>query len=202
MPPAALVRISVRTPSRPRTRVANVDRPEVVPLVEVRPPRRARRRACPPTAPTTSVPAWPITAEAGQFGNLAVRNRRRVCCSPAAKSPSPDPSTMATSGTLADPAAQRLDGLLGTLVRSRRSQQEPRDRRGDEVGERAGQHRAQPEARQVVPARRRQRADAADLDADRAEVREAAQRERRDGERAGIERRASSGRAASRRRTR
>src|SRR4029078_5451562 len=70
----------------------------------------------------------------------------------------------------------------------RASQQEPRDRGRHEVGQCPREHRAQPEARQVVAAGRSQRADAADLDADRAEVGEAAQREGGDGERLRIER--------------
>src|SRR5207237_6335632 len=45
----------------------------------------------------------------------------------------------------------------------------------------------QTEPRQIVPAVRRERADAADLDADRAEIREAAQRKRADRERLRIE---------------
>ena len=89
--------------------------------------------------------------------------------------------------------ADRVPGRSGRLRRRRRSgpgsQQRSRNRRGDEVGERAGDHRADAEPRQIVPARRRQRADAAELDADRREVGEAAQREGGDGERARIERR-------------
>ena len=59
----------------------------------------------------------------------------------------------------------------------------PRERRREEVRERPGDHRAKAEPRQIVLALGRERADAADLNPDRAEVREAAQRERGDGER-------------------
>src|SRR5436305_8354614 len=68
------------------------------------------------------------------------------------------------------------------------SEKESSDRGGHEIRQRAGEHRAEAEPRQVVAPVWRQRADAADLDADRAEVREAAQRESRDRERLRIER--------------
>ena len=202
MPPAALVRMSVRTPSRPRTRVANVDRPEVVALVEVR-AARERRDPPPGRGPDDELPGMPdhrrAPASSGsrRTGSSRVRAARRRNRPARAEHDGRRPATDRR------PAAQRTRRPAArAVVVASRSQQEPGDRRGDEVRERAGQHRAQAEPRQVVPARRRQRADAADLDADRAEVREAAQREGRDRERARIERRASSARAASRRRTR
>ena len=87
-----------------------------------------------------------------------------------------------------DAAANGVGRLLDVVVVAP-SQQEAGNRRGHEVGQRAGEHRAQAEPRQIVTPVRREPADAADLHADRAEVREAAQRERRDRERLRIERR-------------
>jgi hypothetical protein len=52
-------------------------------------------------------------------------------------------------------------------------EQEAGDRRRHEVRQRAGEHGPQPQSREIVPAVRRKRADAADLNPDRAEVREA-----------------------------
>src|SRR3954469_22832438 len=92
-----------------------------------------------------------------------------------------------TAGPGADGADRFIDvleiGHRQILPPARRKLQEkPRDGRGDEIGQRAGEHGTQTEPRQIVAPRRRQRADAADLDAYRAEVGEAAERERRDGE--------------------
>src|SRR2546430_16252505 len=67
-----------------------------------------------------------------------------------------------------------------TLFRSRQ-------RRRQEVRERPRDHGAEPEPRQVVLTVRRERADAADLYADRADVGEPAQREGSDGERYRVE---------------
>src|SRR5207247_517847 len=66
-------------------------------------------------------------------------------------------------------------------------QQQPRQRRRQEVRERPRDHGAEPEPRQVVLTVRRERADAADLYADRADVGEPAQREGGDGERYRVE---------------
>src|SRR5947209_2351419 len=74
------------------------------------------------------------------------------------------------------------------ILQSCNSQEKPRNRRRHEVRQRPREHRAEAEPRQVVPSIGRQRADAADLDADRAEIREAAQRKRRDRERLRVER--------------
>ena len=77
MPPAALVRISALTPSRPSTRIGEGDRPEIVSLVEVRASGEHRHLA-PATRPRTSLPAWPTTAEAGQCGMSAIRELPRA----------------------------------------------------------------------------------------------------------------------------
>ena len=61
------------------------------------------------------------------------------------------------------------------------------DAGGHEVGHGPGQHGAKSEASEVIAAVRDQGSDASDLDADRAEVREAAQGEGGDGEAAGGE---------------
>src|SRR5688572_2157091 len=52
----------------------------------------------PPTPPTTSWPAWPMTFDTGQLG-ISEYGRIRLSRNPAAKSPRPEPSTTATSGT-------------------------------------------------------------------------------------------------------
>src|SRR5262245_50770133 len=126
-----------------------------------------------------------MTCDAGQCGRspygIVVASASRL-----AKSPRPEPSTTATSAA-SDPGTRAFTAATASSTFWRyvisHSQQESRDRRGDEVRQGAGEHRAQSEARQVVAPRRRERADAADLDADRAEVGEAAQRERGDRER-------------------
>src|SRR5213080_1858878 len=115
-----------------------------------------------------------------------------------ATDPNPEPKTMATRG-------RRPSSLLATASVARRissdagwsipqsafpiphSQEHPRQRRRQEVRERPRDHGAEPEPRQVVLAVGRERADAADLDADRTDVGEPAQREGGDGERYGVE---------------
>src|SRR3954447_7761730 len=68
-------------------------------------------------------------------------------------------------------------------------QKESCNGRRNEVGERSRQHRAHAEAREIVTAGRGQGADAANLDPDRAEIRESAQRKCRDREGPRIEHR-------------
>ena len=178
-------------------------RPQVVPFVEVRAarpaPRRAARRACRRPA----VPAWPMTVDAGQCGMLAVRHRHGVgrACRRSRRGPSRARWRRRARRRRGSRTSVR-GGLRPGRSSPIASQQEPGDRRGHEVGQRAGEHRAQAEPRQVVPPVRRQRADAADLDADRAEVGEPAQREGRDRERLADRASPSAARAASRRRTR
>ena len=186
-------------------------RPQVVPFVDVAAAGQRRDRPAPDRADDQPafVPDRRATPASAAARRRASRPRRRACRRSRrgrsrARSRSPAPSPMR--------AADRIGRLLDLVVVASsppsawldgdRSQQEAGDGRGHEVGERAGEHRAQAEPRQIVAAVRRQRADAADLDADRAEVGEPAQREGRDGERLRIERRPSAGRAASRRRTR
>src|SRR5262245_26738365 len=110
------------------------------------------------------------------------------------KAPSPEPSTIAISGTL--PSLRRSHAAASS-TRSKyvrrsvtfiTSQQHRGDARRHEVRERAGEHRAQAEPREIVTPIRHERADAADLDADRREVREPAERERGHRERARIQR--------------
>src|SRR5690606_2573848 len=74
----------------------------------------------------------------------------------------------------------RARGRPAAGRRSAEVRQYTGDGGGHEGGDGAAQHRAQAEARQVLAALRGQAADAADLDRDRAEVGEAAQRVGRD----------------------
>ena len=110
--------------------------------------------------------------------------------SSSANAPSPLPSTTPTRGP------QRPCGLRCNRLRFVRSQQHSRDAGRHEVRHGPGRHRAQAEPRQVALAGGRQRADAADLNRDRAEIGEAAQRVGGDREGARIERAPSSARVS------
>ena len=72
------------------------------------------------------------------------------------------------------------DVRLGSMRVVLLGHQDAGDRGGHEADERPGEKGPEPEPGEVGLARRREAADAADLDADGREVREAAQRERRD----------------------
>src|SRR5258705_11873450 len=82
-----------------------------------------------------------------------------------------------------------LFSLRALVISSWSLQQKSRDRRGHEIRERSGEHGPQTEPREIVTPVRRERSDAADLNADRAEVGEPAEREGCDRERSRIERR-------------
>src|SRR3989449_6603767 len=112
--------------------------------------------------------------------------------------PRPEPKTIATRGprlpsrAATASVARRISSDAGSsipqsAIRNPQSQQHPRQRRRQEVRERPRDHGAEPEPRQVVLTVRRERADAADLYADRADVGEPAQREGGDGERYRVE---------------
>src|SRR5436305_829684 len=75
-------------------------------------------------------------------------------------------------------------GVPGNPVTRQRGnlQQHSRNGRGQKIRQRSGEHRTQSEAREVAAPRRGERADASDLNGNRGEVREAAQRIRRDDE--------------------
>src|SRR5690242_19851821 len=148
----------------------------------------------------TRRPSWPTTFDAGQCGRSPYGSAT-ASVSVFANSPSPEPSTTATSGI---PALSRISAAAsstrskygGSIIRRSgpchgrshaerakgmstqpQLKQKPRNRRRDEVRQRAREHRAQSQPREIVAPGRRQRADPADLDPDRAEVRESAQRE-------------------------
>src|SRR5438105_5677668 len=98
--------------------------------------------------------------------------------SPSAKSPSPDPriTPMTGASTIFSRTKSAASFSFWSIVEASLALEDARDRRAHERGERAGEERPEPEPRDVALARRRESPDAADLDADRREVREAAER--------------------------
>ena len=97
MPPAALVSTTVLTPNTPITRTANVTvRSSWPSYAWQRPARAAIVR--PFTRPTTRRPSCPTTREAGQCGSCSYGIDTASAGVPA-KSPNPEPSTIATLGT-------------------------------------------------------------------------------------------------------
>src|ERR1051325_3352806 len=145
----------------------------------------------------TSSPLWPGAPGSGKPG-IAEYGIRLADCTASAIAPSPEPKTIATRGrklpsrSATASAARRISSepaapIPQSAFRIPHSQQDPRERRRQEVRQRPRDHGPEPESREVVLALRHQRADAPDLDPDRADVREAAQRERGDGEGHGIE---------------
>src|SRR5215471_18266750 len=113
-----------------------------------------------------------------------------ACSSVLAKAPRPEPRTRPIAGRKGVfPSTKRTaSAISASTLTLASSQQHPRDAGGHEVRERPREERAQAEPREVVAALGDERADAADLYADRAEVGEAAEGVRRDRERAGVER--------------
>ena len=106
MPPAAFVRISALTPSRPSTRVGKRHGAEVVALVEVRAARQRQHAPARATCPATSLPGVADDARRRPVRNRLVRQRRRPDSGSRRNAPRPEPSTMATSGTAPSAAAQ------------------------------------------------------------------------------------------------
>ena len=98
MPPAALVSSSVFTPSAAIDARREDDGRHRVALRRSARAPTAPPPACPRTVPTTSLPAWPITVAGGQPGNRLVGHARSASPTCDAKSPSPEPSTMAMAG--------------------------------------------------------------------------------------------------------
>src|SRR5437762_4422577 len=95
-----------------------------------------------------------------------------------ATAPSPEPKMIATRGrrlpnrSATASAARRIRSesiapIPQSAIRNPQSQKHPRQRRRQEVRERPRDHRAEAEPGEIVLAVRDERADAADLDADR-----------------------------------
>src|SRR5262249_25810551 len=143
----------------------------------------------PPDFPSTSSPEWPIAVETGKWG-ISPKGMAVGCSRVLAKAPRPEPSTRPIAGRSAVfPRTKRTASATSARTPSRASsQQHPGDAGGHEVRERPREERAQPEPREVVAALGDERADAADLYADRAEVGEAAEGVGGDRERARVER--------------
>ena len=97
MPPAAFVSISVFTPSAAHARVANDDARHGVPLVEVRAARQHRHRLPPHRADhqLAGVANRPLAGGHPGTSAYGITAASPTCD---AKSPSPEPSTMAISG--------------------------------------------------------------------------------------------------------
>ena len=187
MPPAALVNTMERTPMRPQHAHAVRHLRRRIAFVEMRAAGHHRhvaaRPACRRSACRRGRPPWRrASPESRQYG-ISTRS-----VSSSANAPRPLPSTT--------PMAGRSAVRLSIRVWLRRSQQHSRDAGRHEIGHGARGHRAQSQARQIRLAARRQRADAADLNGDRAEIGETAQRVSGDDERARIERWPSSGPAS------
>ncbi len=203
MPPAALVRIKrAHAQPGPGRAPANVTRAGVVPFVDVAPAREHGH--APPARRAHDEPSG-VADDAGHgpVREVGVRHRssRRRAARRSRRGPSPGRRRCRADRGPARGRRQRRRSPARILPRRSLGQggragarrggghsRNPAMVGGHEVGQRPGDHRAQAEARQVVAAFRRERADAADLDADRAEVRESAQREGRDRERPRIER--------------
>src|SRR5271169_5186722 len=125
---------------------------------------------------------------------------RTASAMPSAKSPSPEPSTSAISGRSAvfertnsatAPAREnssRGTDWVATVTRGSR-QQYSHNRSRHQVCHGSGEHGAEAQPGQFAALVLRQRADAADLYADGAEVGESAECEGGDGERARVEHR-------------
>src|SRR5881394_3788585 len=129
----------------------------------------------PSSFPATSSPLCPATPGSGKPG-IALYAIRIGSTTSSARNPNPEPRTIATRGF-------RLPSrFLTTSVASPTPQDSSQCGR-QEVGQGARDHRAEAEAREIVLAVRRERADAADLNSDGAQIREAAQGERGDRER-------------------
>ncbi len=77
MPPAALVSIRVFTPTRRHRPHGKRDRAEVVPFVEMRPPRQ-RRHPPPPARPDHQAPGVPDHRRRRPVRDLAVGERHRI----------------------------------------------------------------------------------------------------------------------------
>ena len=184
MPPAALVKTMERTPSGAQHAHAERHLRRRVAFVQVRAPGHHRDVQIAQFA-EDQLAGVADRGGSRPAGNLGVRDVRRGRSSSSANAPRPLPSTTPTPGRSGRAALDESSGFG-------RSQQHSRDAGRHEVGHGAGGHRPQSQPRQVRFAVGRQRADAADLDGDRAEVGEAAQRVGGDGERARIERAPSS----------
>ena len=152
-------------------------RAQVVPFVEMRAPASAATRL--PAQRADHQP--PRVADHGRrrpVRDLAVRRRHAHRSAPSAKSPSPEPSTIATSG--APNARARLMPRASTLSNIVHVQRVLTAASAaiagvDQRREEAAEQGARAEPRQVAAPRRRHRADAAELDADRRDVGEAGQ---------------------------
>src|SRR5207247_5162460 len=119
---------------------------------------------------------WPAPPTAPAPGPQLVATRARRL-----------PNRSATASAARRIRSESIAPMPQSAIRNPKSQKHPRQRRRQEVRERPRDHRAEAEPGEIVLAVRDERADAADLDADRADISEAAQRERGDGERHGIE---------------
>src|SRR6266571_5401012 len=137
----------------------------------------------PSSVPPTSSPLWPGAPGSGKPG-IAEYRTRIADCTASATDPNPEPKTMATRGRRPSSlratasVARRISSDAGWSIpqsafRNPHSQEHPRQRRRQEVRERSGNHGAEPEPGEIVLAVRDERADAADLDADRADISEA-----------------------------
>src|SRR5262249_7483416 len=113
----------------------------------------------------------------------ASSRRRANQRTPRGRSPARSPHPAPCRGDVPEtPRLRGLDRNMSTSLKQYR-----RNARRREIREGAGQHRPHTETREIVTPLGHKRADAADLNPDRREVREAAERERRDRERPRIE---------------
>ena len=184
MPPAALVNTMDSHAQLPQH--ADAER-RLAPACSLRRDARARpsrprrdRRVCPGRACRRVRRRWtPASREFRRTGDPRARSARRRMRPGRCRAP--------RRWTAAAPCGSRCTPWLLA------SQQHSGDAGRHEIGHRSRRHRPQSQPRQVRFAVGRQRADAADLNGDGAEVGEPAQRVGRDGERARIELSPSSG---------
>src|SRR5690554_6317201 len=140
----------------------------------------ANRRASrpPSSSPRAQMKVVAAPAEAAATAWLKPLPPGPVAYSPASVSPGRGSAAQCqTWSTLNEPATTTRDILVPSGADGG---QHAGDGRGHQGRDRAAEHGAQAEARQVLAAIRGEAADAADLDRDRAEVGEAAQRIGRD----------------------
>jgi hypothetical protein len=181
-PPAALVRTTRRRRGAPACGPGRRP-PHRAAFVVVDPPESTATGVL-PTVPRTSSPACPtmplgtgkvrdrVVRDRRPVGEL-LRERRRV---PTRARARPAASSSPCAGPRRRPRPGGRSAPRRSLARNpRQLPDQSRDRRGHEADERPGEQRPEPQPREVGLARRREAADAADLDADRGKVREPAE---------------------------
>src|SRR5579872_1408553 len=148
-----------------------------------------------PTRPITSWPTWPMAVDCGKCG-IFLYGMRVAFPNSSANAPSPEPRTSAILGrslvfdriNFAARVACSNSTDPDLVFAAMGLRENPDDRSRDQVRHRSSQHCADTEFSQLTALLRRERANTADLNPDRTEVRESAKSECGNREAARIER--------------